>query len=202
MRAPHVGDRQHRRSALACLAHRGERVGGLAGLGDADYEVAWADDGVAVAVLGGHVDLDRYPCPLLDRVATDQPGVVGGAAGDHHDPLYPGEDGLVEGSLLGEIDAVPARGAIGDGVRHGIRLFVDLLEHEGVIAALLGGLFVPLDALHRALHGLAGGGRDGDARRPQLDDLAVLHVLHLARLGEEGGHRGGHELLALAAPDD
>ena len=36
----------------------------------------------------------------------------------------------------------------------------------------------------------------------QDDDLAVLQVLDLARLGEERGHRRGDELLALAAADD
>ena len=86
LRAHDVGDREHGRAALARRAHRGQRVGGLARLGDADHEVAGADDRVAVAVLGGDVDLDRHPRPLLDRVAADQPGVVGGPAGDDHDP--------------------------------------------------------------------------------------------------------------------
>ena len=40
LRAHDVRDRQHRRAALAGQAHRGERVGGLARLGDADDEVA------------------------------------------------------------------------------------------------------------------------------------------------------------------
>ena len=76
-----------RRAALARQAHRGQRVRGLARLGDADHEVAGADDGVAVAVLGGDVHLDWQARPLLDRVAADQARVVGGAAGDDHDPL-------------------------------------------------------------------------------------------------------------------
>src|SRR3712207_7910699 len=42
-----------RRAALLREAHGGERVGGLAGLGDADDEVALADHRVRVAVLGG-----------------------------------------------------------------------------------------------------------------------------------------------------
>ena len=95
-----------RRPALARQAHRRERVGGLARLRDADHEVAGADDGVAVAVLGGDVHLHRQARPLLDRVAADQPGVVGGAAGDDHDPRDVGEQRLVDRALLGEVDAV------------------------------------------------------------------------------------------------
>ena len=137
------------RAALAREAHRGERVGGLAGLGDPDHEVAGPDDGVAVAVLGGDVHLDGHARPLLDRVAADQAGVVGGAAGDDHDALDVREDRLVERALLVEVDAVPAGGAVGDRVGDGVGLFVDLLEHERLVAALLGGLGVPVDGLRR-----------------------------------------------------
>jgi len=49
-------------------------------------EVVLSHHRVAVAVLRSDVHLDRDPCPLLDRVTADQPGVVGGPAGDDHDP--------------------------------------------------------------------------------------------------------------------
>ncbi len=136
--------------ALARLAHRRERVRGLAGLGDPDHEVAGTDDRVAVAVLGGDVHFDRHPRPFLDRVAAHQAGVVGGSAGDDHHSLDIGEDRLVERARLVQIDAVAARNAIGDRLGHGVRLFVDLLEHERLVAALLGGLLVPVDLLDLA----------------------------------------------------
>ena len=78
--------REHLGAALAREAHGGERVGGLARLGDADDDVALAQHRVAVAVLGGDVHLDRDARPLLDRVAADEAGVVRGAAGHDHDP--------------------------------------------------------------------------------------------------------------------
>ena len=202
LRAHHVGHGEHPRAALAREAHRGERVGGLAGLGDADHEVARADHGVAVAVLGGDVHLDRQPRPLFDRVAADQPGVVGGAAGDDHDPPHALEQRLVEGALLLQVDAVAARGAVGDRVGDRVRLFVDLLEHEGLVARLLGGRLVPVDVLLAALDGRAGGVHDPHAVGPQHGDLAVLEVLHAARLGEEARDGRGDELLALAAAED
>ena len=128
--------------------------------------------------------------------------MVGGAAGDHDDPLDIGEDRLVERPLIVEVYPVPARGSIGDRLGDSVGLFVDLLEHERLEAALLGGLLVPVDGLHRPLDGLAVAGGDGHAVGAQDDDLAVLDVLNAARLCEEGGHGGAHELLALAAPHD
>ena len=89
--------------------------------------------------------------------------MVGGAAGDDHDALDVGEDRLVERALLVEVDAIPARHAIGDRLGDGVGLFVDLLEHERLIAALLGGLVVPVDLLDRRAAPVAGEREDRDA---------------------------------------
>ena len=78
--------REHLGAALARQAHRGERVGRLAGLRDADHEVVLVEHRVAVAELRRDVHLDGHARPLLDRVAADQAGVVRGAAGHDHDP--------------------------------------------------------------------------------------------------------------------
>ncbi len=156
LRAHHVRDGQHAGAALARQPHRRERVGGLARLGDPEHEVAGADDGVAVAVLGGDVDLDGQPRPLFDRVAADQPGVVGGAAGDDHDPLDALEDRLVEARPSScEVDPVATGRAVGDRVGDGVGLFVDLLQHERLVSALLGGLLVPVDGDRRRARRLA-----------------------------------------------
>ena len=47
--------------------------------------------------------------------------------------------------------------AVEHGVGHGVGLLVDLLEHEGLEAGLLGGLLVPVDLLDLALDGAAVG---------------------------------------------
>ena len=109
LRAHDVRDREHLRPALLRQAHGGERVGGLARLGDADDEVARPDDRVAVAVLGGDVHLDRDARPLLERVAADQAGVVRGAAGDDDDAVAVAQEGVVDRAELAEVDAVAAR---------------------------------------------------------------------------------------------
>ena len=161
-----------------------------------------ADHRVAVAVLGGDVHLDRDARPLLERVAADQAGVVRGAAGDDDDPVAVAQEGVVDRAEVAEVDAVLADGAVGDRLRDGVRLLVDLLEHERLVAALLGDLLAPVDLVDLALDRLAGGAEELDAVAAHDDDLVVLDQLHLAGVGEEGGDRGGDELLALAAADD
>jgi hypothetical protein len=58
----------------------------LARLRDPDHERVLVDHRVAVDPLGGDVRLDRDPRPLLDHVPADDARVVGGAAGEDHDP--------------------------------------------------------------------------------------------------------------------
>ena len=52
---------------------------------------------------------------------------------------------------LREIHAVRADRAVGDRLRDSVRLLVDLLEHERLEAALLGGVGVPVDLVRLAL---------------------------------------------------
>ena len=59
-----------------------QRVGGLAGLRDGHDEGVAVQNRVAVAELTGELHLDGQPGPVLDRVLGEQPGVIGGAAGD------------------------------------------------------------------------------------------------------------------------
>ncbi len=163
------------------------------------------DHRVAIAVLGGHVDLDGDARPLLDRVAADQPGVVGGAAGDDDDPLEALQKGVVDGRIdrgQPQIDPPPPRCALADGLGDGVGLLVDLLEHEALIALLLRGVGIPVDLRHLALDDLAGGAVDGDALGAQRDDLVVVEVLDLPGLAQERGNRRGDELLRLAVADD
>ena len=72
---------------LAGVAQRRQRVGGLARLRDEDREAARLERRLAVAELGGDIDLDRQPREALEPVFGDQAGVVGGAAGRDRDAL-------------------------------------------------------------------------------------------------------------------
>ena len=196
--ADDVGDREHLGAALASQAHGGQRVGGLARLGDADDQIALREHRVAVAELGGDVHLHRSPRPGLDRVAPDQTGVVGGSAGHDHHPAHVLEE-LVGQSDVTEVHHPVAQPA-GHGLGHGVGLLVDLLEHEGLVAALLGLLEVPVDLVHLAADLAPVGSEEARALGRDGHDLAVVDELHALGLVQERRDGRGDEALALAEP--
>ena len=202
LRVAHVGDREHRGPGLPGDAHRRQGVGRLAGLGDADDEIALTEDRVAVAELGGDVHVDRDARPLLDGVAPDQAGVERRAARDDDDAVDVAQQRLVERADVVQVHAVGADGAIGDGVGDRIGLVVDLLQHEGVVAGLLRGFLVPLDLLGGPFDRLAIGLGHGHAIGGQGDYLAVVDRQGEAGFVEEGGNRRGDEVLPLADAND
>ena len=80
---------------------------------------------------------------MLDGVLGQQAGVVGGAAG-HDEDLVDGLEVRLGDVRLVEEDA-PVVEVATEGVADGGGLLVDLLDHEGVVAALLRGGEVPVD---------------------------------------------------------
>ncbi len=81
-------------------------------------------------------------------------------------------------------------------------LLVDLLEHEGLVAALFGALVVPveLDRLVRDLGAVTA--REGRSGGRDLDDVAVIGELHEAGLTQERRCVRGEEHLTPADTDD
>ena len=195
-----VGEGKHRRAGLAGEPHRRQGVERLARLRDADDERVGVEDGLAVAELAGHVDLHRHARQLLDGVAADEAGVVRGAAGDDEDAPQAAQE-LVAHPDLGEVDAAVLVEAAGERVAKGRRLLVDLLEHEGLVAALLGGVGVPGDLGLLAGHGLTGDVGVLRAFGAERDDVAVLQHDHAPRVAKEGGDRRGEEHLVVADAD-
>ena len=144
--------------------------------------------------------LDRDARPLLDRVAGHDSGVVGGTAREDHDAAQLAELVVAQLEPFEHDSAVPH--PIADRLGNGLGLLVDLLQHERLVALLLGGLVVPvhlglepLDLSARAVEEACAGRRD-------LDDLAVLDQLHATRLAQECGDRRGEEGLAVAEADE
>jgi hypothetical protein len=126
--------------------------------------------------------------------------VVRGAAREDHDPaqvldLLVGEPEALELELRAGPDAVADR------LAHRVGLLVDLLEHEGLVPALLGLLVVPLDRLDLLVLDRTVGVEEARTFRRDLDDLAVLDQLDAARLVEERRRRGREKHLALADAD-
>ena len=97
---------------------------------------------------------------------------------------------------------VVARDAARDGGPDGGRLLVHLLGHEVLVAALLGGLDGPVDALHRPLALDAVEARDDDRVRVQVGDVALLEEDDPAGVGEHRRDVRGEQVLALAEAHD
>ena len=200
-RAVGVADRQHPGALLAGVTDRHQGVHRLAGLADRDDERVLVEDRIAVAELRRQLDLARDAGPVLDRVLRHHRGVERGAAGDDDDlvdltQLVVGQPHLVE--LQPAVGGVAAEQGVGDG----LRLLVDLLEHEPLEATLLGGGDVPVDVILLRLGGSAVEVGDHDVVGRDRDDLVLAELDRLAGVLDERGDVGAEEVLALAAADD
>ena len=196
-----VADGQGPGALLLGVADGHEGVHGLAGLGDGHHQGGLVDDRVAVAELVGELHLHGNAGPVLDRVLGDLTGVGGGAAGQHDDlggvlQLLRIDAQLIQGQ------AALGVGAPQQGLLHGLGLLVDLLLHEGVIAALLRGGGVPVDVEALALSGGAVEVDDGHVIGGDGDDLVLLQLDGLTSEVDEPGDVGSQEVLALAQADD
>ena len=155
---------------------------------------------VAVDPFARDVGLDRDARPLLDDVAADDAGVVRGAGRDDDDAaqiahLELGQAERVEHELV-------AADAVADRLAHCLRLLVDLLEHERLVAALLGGLVVPVELFDCGMIDLRAVAEEPRTGRRDLDDLAVVREDRAARLREKRCNVRREEVLALAETDD
>ena len=145
--------------------------------------------------------LDRHPRPLLDRVAPGDGGVVRGSGGEDHDAAQHLQVGVVHAEAL-ELEPAVAH-TVADRLGDGVRLLVDLLQHERLEPALFGALVVPVELDQLAFDSAAVlGPHETDALGRDRDEIAVLGEVHLPRLTEERRGVRGEEGLSLADADD
>src|SRR6266508_3865500 len=111
----------------------------LARLRDPDHERVARQHGVAVDPLARDVRLDRDPGPLLDDVPADDARVVRRPAREDDDPAQVADLLVAEIEAL-ELEPAARADALPDRLPKRLGLLVDLLEHERLVAALLGGL--------------------------------------------------------------
>ena len=180
----------------------GDGVCGFAGLGDEEADGAGVGDGVAVTVLAGVVDLDWETGEALDHELAGEASVPGGSAGGDGDLAGVAE--VFFGDLhLCEVDFAGGEGdAAEGGVADGAGLLVDFLEHEVLVAGLLGHDGVPGDALGLEWDGSAVEVGKGDAGASEDGDFAVGEEVDVAGVMEDSWDVGGEEVLALADADD
>ena len=158
--------------------------------------------GIAITPFAGVVDLDRNAGQSLDHVLAGESGVPTGAAG--------GDVNFFQGAEFGFADVhffqKNSPGVLGDAAERcfldGVRLLVNLFEHEVLEAAFFGHDGIPGDALGCALHGMAVEIGDFDALLGDDGEVAVGEKEEIAGVIEESGNVAGHEVFVFAEADD
>jgi hypothetical protein len=200
-RADHVAQRDDRGALVTGVGGRGDRVGGLARLRDGDHERVVVEDRVAVAELAGDLDLDRDAGPVLDRELADHAGVQRGPAGEDEDLVDAAELAFV-GPQLVEVESAVLAEPAEEGLADRLGLLVDLLEHEVLVALLLGRVDVPADRVAVRFGLVAVDVDDLDALGGDPGDLAVEERGDVAGVGDQRGDVGGAVADPVVVGDD
>ena len=185
---------------LARIAQRRQRVGGLARLRHEHREIARPERRLAIAELGGDIDLDRQPREALEPVFGDQAGIIGGAAGRDRDAL---EFREIERQLHRQRDALGRHVEImGERVADDLGLLVDFLRHEMAVIALVDQERRGVRFQHGALHDLRRAASWTSAPCAGEDDpVAVLEIADGVGERRERDRIGAEIHLAVAVAD-
>ena len=185
--AEHVDNRDRRDAALLRETKRCQRVSRLSRLGNDDNRGIRLENRISVSEFRGKVHIHRNSRELFDHVFTDHADMIRGPARDDIQPLQTAEfllihfqHGKIDEGLRVLVTAVLYVRI--DRVLNGLRLLVDLLHHEVLIAALLSCRCVPLDGLRLLLDLVAVQIIKCNAVLRQSCELKIIDVIDLARV--------------------
>ena len=185
--ADDVADAIKESALLLCKLDGGQRVGRLAALAHRYDHIVGIDDGVAVAELGGILNLDGYLCSFLDEIFADERRVPRGAAGA--DDYAAGIDEFVlvfYDTAEGDILALVVQTAFDAGAQ-GVGLLPDLLEHKVREATLLQLVEREAEGVHfRGLVHIGEVHNVNLAAAVHVSNLLVLEVYHLLGVLHDG----------------
>ena len=201
-RADDVRDSKALRAQTLGLLQGGKRVARLARLADDDHQGVLVDDRRTVAELRRNVNLDGDARELLDVVLADKTRMIRRAAGDDVNLIKRIEEFAAPAQLVHDDMLAVLGNARRHRVAHGLRLLVNLLEHEVLVATLFRRLGVPVDLEDLLRHDFAAAIRDVHAVR--LDDrhLTVIDDVGAPRARDDRGDVGRDEILPFAETDD
>ena len=184
------------------LLERGERITRLPRLRNHNQERVLIDNRVAITELRGDIHLDEDACKLFDVVFTHKTRMVRSTTRNDVD--------LVERI---QIVRIPCEFVKGDGffirrdalahrIAHRLRLLVNLLEHEVLIAALFRCLGVPCHFEHLLRHRCAKMVCHLDRILADNGYFPIRQNIGAARFGYNGRNIRSDEVLALTESDD
>src|SRR5437764_163388 len=123
-------------SAFRNFAQCGDDVGCYALLGNNQQQRVFIKDRIAITKLGSVINVDIYTRELFEHVLAGQSRMPGRAASSDLDRRESLEICLREAlHLVEKYLAIVERDAAFDGLAHGARLLLNLLEPEGLEAA-------------------------------------------------------------------
>src|SRR5690625_4947335 len=164
-----IAYRQHLRALFAGVTDGHQCVHGLAGLADSHHERRLVDDRIAIPEFGGQLDFACDTSPVFDGVFSDVPGIRGCPAGHNNDLVYFAEILIAETHLV-ELELPVEAIATAQRIGHGLGLLGYFLEHEPVVAALFGGIHIPVHLVGTRLRGVAVEIGDVNGIGPDRDD--------------------------------
>ena len=179
---------------FACVAQRGQRVGGLARLRDHHDQRVRVGHRLAIAVFAGDFHLCRDLSDRLQPVLGGAARVVARAAGQDQHAVDLGQH---LGRIRAEQVGAKAQHAI-NRVAQRARLLEDFLLHEVAERAEFHGGGVPTNLLDLALGRLVMHVHHGEALAGDLHHVAFFQVGHAAGGAGHGQRVGGEERLAIA----
>ena len=201
-RAHDVRDSHRTGAKTFGFAQGGQGIARLAGLADDNHEAARIHQGIAVAEFTGNVRFHRDPGEFLQIVFADKTGVVRRAAGNDKDLLdapqvrfRPVQLGEIDGSLF-------LAQAAAHGLADGLRLFVNLLQHEMLEAALFRRFGIPRDVVDFLIDGIAVQVFNPDRVLRDDGNLPVAHDIRAARMANNRRNIGRNEVFPFAQADD
>ena len=165
---------------------------------DDDRQASVIDRRFAIAVFRCDVDLDREPREALDPILADEPGHVGGAAGDDREAReFFGLDRPGEGpeAHRRHVDVM------GERVADDLRLLVDLLGHEVPVIAPFREQASGRAALDHAPDPISGAIADVGPLAGQYDPIAFLEIGDTVGERRERERVGTQIHLAVAVAD-
>ena len=153
---------------------------------------------IAMAELARELDLDRQAGELLDDVFADPARVQRSAAPGEHDAVDRAQFRRrhVEAAELGGAFLVAEAAA--HRVAHRSRLLKDLLEHVMRVVALLDVFVGELDLADLVMAAFAGERADLEFLPLDRDDIEVVQVNRVARVGDDRADVAGEEVFLFA----
>ena len=203
VRSQDVADAENGAASLFGDAHRFNRVGGLTGLRHRDDERRRIDDRIAVAKLAGEFHLHRKPDERTQQVHADEARVVGAAATGDRDLADAAQEVARDlAQFATDVHVAAFVYTSGQRLLDDVGLLEDLLEHEMLEAALLGGTGIPHHLDRLALDVIAVVVGQAITVASHDGDLALLQNNLFARVRQNRGRVRGDVRLAFADADD